>query len=128
MTGFGVTVRLPIGVNTVTVAVDDGQGHVVTESATVTVSGENTLTGNGEVVTPPDDHEASQAGETRGRVTVTFLGPVTTPGLTWFRTRTDQNPPPPAGKQLRQRAPLLRHRHDRRSRPATCGSASTSRE
>jgi probable HAF family extracellular repeat protein len=96
-TGLGATVRLPVGVSTVSVEVDDGNGHSVTASATVTVSGVNTSTGNGEIVTPTDDR---LTGGTRGRVTVAFLGPVTVPGLTWLRTRTDQIPPPPAGKQL----------------------------
>ena len=100
MTGTGVSVRLPIGVITVTVDVDDGQGHVVRKSATVTVLEQNTFAGHGEVVTPPDDHQPRLSGETPGRATVTFLGPVTAPGLTWLRTRTDQIPPPPAGKQL----------------------------
>jgi uncharacterized repeat protein (TIGR01451 family) len=100
VTGLGVAARLPIGVSTVTVSVDDGHGHVQSRSATVTVLGENTFTGTGEVVTPPDDREARFAEETPGRITVTFLGAVTAPGLTWFRTRTDQTPPPPAGKQL----------------------------
>lgn len=91
---------LPIGATTLTVSVDDGQGHVVSDSVTVTVLGENTFTGGGEVVTPQDDNMPRLSGVTPGHVSVTFLGHVVTPGLTWFRTRTDQTPPPPNGKQL----------------------------
>jgi len=125
--GQSVAVRLPIGVNAVTVTVDDAHGHVVSDSIEITVVGENTFTGSGEIVTPPDDNIPSLAGTTAGRVSVTFLGQVLAPGLTWF-ARAPTRLAAPSGKQLgsaplyydvattsgcrRRRAPLLRPERD----------------
>jgi len=102
---FSGAVRLPIGLSSITLKVDDGTGgHVVTETFDVTVSGENAISGNFAgnplLVKPPDDNLTHGTGVTAGKVDVAFKGQVNTPGLVWLRTRTDQIPPPPSGMQL----------------------------
>jgi len=69
---------LPIGVNAVTVTVDDAHGHVVSDSIEITVVGENTFTGSGES-SRPGRHIPSSPAPLAGRVSVTFLGQVLAP-------------------------------------------------
>jgi len=92
-------VSLPIGTFTVTLTADDHHGHIVSGSATIVVNGVNTPLGGAFEIEPADGNTAPYWGLTPGRVRVRF-STVTTGGLTYLRTRTDQQPPPPAGLQL----------------------------
>ncbi len=89
---------LPIGINQATLTVDDHNGHVVARVVNVTVLGTNTTAGSGVDVNVPDDRQAFVNGFTPGRMTVHYDN--VPAGLTWLRTRNDQIPPPPIGKQL----------------------------
>lgn len=93
---------LAIGTHATTLRVSDERGHIVTQAINVTVTGINTTAGSGVTVTPTDDNTPVTSPFTPGRIRVTFET-VKADGLTWFRTRTDQVPPPPgppAPKQL----------------------------
>ncbi len=91
--------RLPIGVTEATLTVDDGNGHIVSDTVIVTVAGTNTAVGTAIDMILLDDRVAEYYGFTPGRLKLTFDS-ITAAGLTWMRTRTDQLPAPPAGKQL----------------------------
>ncbi len=94
-----VFARLPIGVTEATLTVNDGHGHVASDTTIFTLAGTNTAAGAAIEVTVQDDRVTEYNGFTPGRLELTFDA-VTVAGLTWMRTRTDQLPPPSAGKQL----------------------------
>ena len=94
-------VQLPIGVTRATLRVSDNHGHIESRDVTITVLGTNTAQGAGVVVTPVDNNFTRASGFTPGKIRLTFEG-VATAGLTYFRTRTDQIPPPPTSPDAKQ--------------------------
>ncbi len=86
-----VSVSLPIGIYTFTLAVQDVRGGIGTASVLVTVLGVNTDFGSGPII-PVNDNQFDVQQGLVNPVTVTFDN-ISSPGLTWVTTRVDQNPP-----------------------------------
>ena len=95
-----IFIQAPIGTSHIVLRVDDRAGNVVTRTLDLVVAGVNTPADGTPVdLEIADDTFRDSFEFTPGRLKVTFPE-VTSGGLTWFRTRQDQTPPPPAGKQL----------------------------
>ena len=94
-----VSVLLPIGVSGVTLTATDSHGLEATLTVPIEVTAINTVVGAAQTVAPIDAEPVRVFGFTPGRMTFTFDN-ITKEGLTYFRTRMDQTPPPPADRQL----------------------------